>query len=129
VERSSPSTTYLEKVDLTGGNSAHALQTSAMTQKRRSRARTPKVCPVCNEEVSPGALACPECGADHNSGWGENADAYDGVDLPDDDFNYDDFVKREFGSRVKPAGLKMVWWVAGILLIVALILMYLHAAN
>ena len=100
-----------------------------MTQKRRSRARTPKVCPVCNEEVPPGALACPECGADHNSGWRENADAYDAVNLPDDDFNYDDFVKREFGSRVKPAGLKMVWWIAGIVLIAALILMYFYAAH
>jgi hypothetical protein len=74
-------------------------------------------------------LACPECGADYNSGWREDADAYDAVDLPDDDFNYDDFVKREFGSRVKPAGLNVVWWVAGILLIVAFLLMYFYAAH
>ena len=100
-----------------------------MTQKKRVRPRTPGLCPVCNEEVPAGALACPECGADHKSGWREEADAYDGVGLPDDDFNYDDFVKQEFGSHVKPAGLKMIWWVAGILLIVALILMYLYAAR
>jgi hypothetical protein len=74
-------------------------------------------------------LACPECGADHNSGWRENADAYDGVNLPDDDFNYHDFVKREFGSQLKPSGLKMVWWIAWILLIVALLLLYLYAAH
>jgi hypothetical protein len=74
-------------------------------------------------------LACPECGADYNSGWREDADAYDGVDLPDDEFNYDDFVKREFGSRVKPAALNMIWWIAGILLIAALILMYFYAAH
>ena len=95
-----------------------------MTQKRRNRARTPDVCPVCNEEVPAGALACAECGADHNSGWRENADTYDSVDLPADDFNYDDFVKREFGSRAKPSGLKMIWWVAGVLLIIALLLTY-----
>jgi hypothetical protein len=100
-----------------------------MTQKKRIRLRTPELCPVCNEEVPRGALACPECGADHNSGWRENAGAYDGVNLPDDDFNYDDFVKREFGSRVKPSGLKMLWWIGGILLIVAFILMYLYAAH
>jgi zinc-ribbon domain len=100
-----------------------------MTQKRRIRPRIPKLCPVCNEEVPAGALACPECGADHNSGWRQEADAYDGVDLPDDDFNYDDFIKREFGSRVKPLELKMVWWIAGIVLIAALILMYLYAAH
>ena len=100
-----------------------------MTQKRRTRSKTLGLCPVCNEEVPRGALACPECGADHNSGWRENVDAYDGLSLPDDDFNYDDFVKREFGSRVKPPGLKMVWWIAGILLIVTLLLMYLYAAH
>jgi hypothetical protein len=100
-----------------------------MTQKKRTGRRTPELCPVCNEEVPAGASACPECGADHNSGWKENADAYDGVNLPDDDFNYEEFVKREFGSAVKLPGLKMVWWVAGIVLIVALILMYLYAAR
>jgi hypothetical protein len=100
-----------------------------MTQKRRTRPRTPELCPFCNEEIPSGALACPECGADHNSGWREDAAFYDGVDLPDDDFNYDDFVKREFGSQAKPAALKVVWWIAGIVLIAALILMYLYAAH
>ena len=100
-----------------------------MTQKRRTRQRTPERCPVCREPVPFGALACPECGADHNTGWRENADAYDGLNLPDDDFHYDDFVKREFESRVKPAGLKMVWWIAGIVLIAAFILMYLYAGR
>jgi uncharacterized protein (UPF0212 family) len=100
-----------------------------MTQKRRTRPRAPELCPVCNVEIPSGALACPECGADHNSGWREDADVYDGVNLPDDDFNYYDFVKREFGSRVKPLGLKMVWWIAGIVLIATLILMSLYAAH
>jgi ssDNA-binding Zn-finger/Zn-ribbon topoisomerase 1 len=100
-----------------------------MTQKRRTRRRTPEVCPVCNEEVPRGALACPECGADHNSGWREDADFYDGLNLPDNDFDYDDFVQREFESRVKPAGLKMIWWIAGIVLIAVLILVYLYAAR
>jgi len=100
-----------------------------MTQKRRTRPRTPEVCPVCNEEIPLGALACPECGADHNSGWREDAGFYDGVDLPNDDFNYDDFVRREFGSQAKPARLKVVWWITGIVLIAAFILMYLYAAH
>ena len=95
-----------------------------MSQKRHTHPRTPEVCPVCNEDVPPGALACPECGADHNSGWGKDADFYDGVNLPDDDFKYDDFVKREFGSQLKPSALKLVWWIAGIVLIAALLLMY-----
>lgn len=100
-----------------------------MTQKKRTRARTPEICPVCNEEVPRGALACPECGADHNSGWREDADVNDGLNLPDADFNYDDFAKREFGFRVMPSGLKMVWWITAIVLIAALTLMYLYAAH
>jgi hypothetical protein len=100
-----------------------------MSQKRRTPGKTPELCPVCNEEVPSGALACPECGADHNSGWKEDADAYDGLNLPDDDFNYDDFAKREFRSQVMPSGFKLVWWIAGIALIAVLILMCLYAAR
>ena len=100
-----------------------------MTHKKPTRPRTPELCPVCNEDVPRGALACPQCGADHNSGWKEDAASYDGLNLPDDDFKYDDFVKREFGSRVKPSALKMVWWIAGILLFVVLLLTYFYAAH
>jgi hypothetical protein len=85
-----------------------------MTNKKRLRSRTPEFCPVCGEDVPRGALACPQCGADHNSGWREDADTYDGVDLPEHDFNYDDFVKQEFGFQAKPAGLKTIWWIVGI---------------
>lgn len=99
-----------------------------MTEKRHTPRRTPETCPVCGEDVPRRALACPQCGADHNSGWREDADTYDGVDLPDDDFNYDDFVKREFGSRVKPPGLKTIWWIVAIALIVAFVV-YFWAAH
>jgi len=98
-----------------------------MTEKKRIQPRTPGVCPVCGEDVSRDALACPECGADHSSGWREDAATYDGVELPDDDFNYDDFVKREFGSRAKPPGLKTIWWIVAIALIVAFVV-YFYAA-
>ena len=99
-----------------------------MTKKKRIRPPTPEICPVCGEHVPRDALACPQCGTDHNSGWKEDADTYDGVDLPEHDFNYDDFVKREFGSQVKPAELKLIWWIVGIALIVACLL-YFSAAH
>ncbi|MEZ0275070.1 MAG: hypothetical protein ACAH88_09205 [Roseimicrobium sp.] len=90
-----------------------------------SRPRTPEVCPVCGEDVPPKSLACPECGADHNSGWKKDAHVTDGLDLPDDDddFNYDEFVKREFGggSPSGSTGLKPVWWVTAVVLLVALV--------
>lgn len=42
-------------------------------------------CPVCGEEVRVGALVCPGCGSDDETGWSEEAE-YDGVELPDDTF-------------------------------------------
>ena len=99
-----------------------------MTKKRRIQLRAPEVCPVCGEDVPPDALACPECGADHTSGWREDAATYDGLELPDDDFNYDAFVKRQFGFQVKPPGLKTIWWIVAIAIIVALVL-YLFTAH
>ena len=94
-----------------------------MTDKKCIPARTPEVCPVCEEDVPRGALACPECGADHNSGRREDADTHDAVDLPYD-FNYDEFIKQEFGSQAKPAGLKTIWWIVGIALIIAFVLYF-----
>jgi len=86
------------------------------------------VCPVCGEDVPRTALACPECGADHNSGWRENAEAYDGLDLPDEDFNYEQYVNQEFESFRRPA-IKKVWWITAILVIAAFIVIYFYAAH
>jgi hypothetical protein len=83
---------------------------------------------VCGENVPRTALACPECGADHTSGWREDADTYDGVDLPDDDFNYEEFVKHRFESSQGPA-IKTVWWITAILLVAAFIAIYFYAAH
>jgi hypothetical protein len=100
-----------------------------MSRKRAIRPRTPEICPVCGEDVPRNALACPECGADHNSGWKEDADTYGGVDLPEDDFQYDEFIKQEFGSPARPTGIKMIWWIAGVILVIALFLIYLRTAH
>ena len=91
--------------------------------------KTPEICPVCGEDVPPRALACPECGADHNSGWREGAESYDGVDLPDQDFDYDEFVRQEFGSGVKPAGIKPIWWITAIVLVVVSLAIYLLSSG
>lgn len=84
----------------------------------------PAVCPVCGEDVPPRSLACPECGADHNSGWRLDANVHDGLDLPEDGFDYDEFVRREFGSSPKPAGIKTIWWVTAIILLALSIALY-----
>jgi hypothetical protein len=94
----------------------------------KSKLKAPKVCPVCGEDVPRTALVCPECGADHASGWREDAEAYDAVDLPDEDFNYEEFVKQEFGSSRRSA-TKTIWWITAILLIAAFIAIYFYAAH
>jgi uncharacterized membrane protein YvbJ len=95
----------------------------------RKKPKAPEVCPVCGEDVPRDSLACPKCGADHNSGWGGDADTYDAVNLPDEDFNYDEFVEQEFGSSPKPTAIKTFWWIIAIVLIVAFIAIYFYAAH
>ena len=90
----------------------------------RVQSQTPEICPVCGEDVPPGASACPGCGADHDTGWSDEANETT-VDLPDDDFDYEAFVEREFGSGARPAGIRLVWWVTAIILVVAFIGVYL----
>jgi len=82
----------------------------------------PEVCPVCGEDVPRGAAACPECGADHLSGWADGAGATDGLGLPDEDFDYGDFVKREFGGpEIKPEGIGWAWWAAAVAALLAFV--------
>ena len=97
-----------------------------MSTTKRKQPPTPEICPVCGEDVPPRALACPECGADHQSGWREDAAAYDGVDLGDNEFSYDEFVREEFGSSPKPSGISTVWWVTAIVLIAALAALWFY---
>jgi hypothetical protein len=86
--------------------------------------KTPDICPNCGAEVPPQAKACPECGSDEQTGWSEQA-RYDGLDLPDDKFDYDDFVKREFGSgKPTPRGIHWLWWLVGIALAAGLLLFW-----
>ncbi len=74
----------------------------------------PEVCPNCGAMVPERARACPECGADEQTGWSEAAEAQR-LGLPDDQFDYDEFVKEEFGegrpaNQVRPRGISWLWW-------------------
>lgn len=99
----------------------------------RRRLPAPEVCPVCGEDVPRNALACRHCGADHESGWREDADVYDGTDIPEDAFDYDEFVRQEFGDangRRPPrlsTGIHPVWWITALLLFVVFFVMYFGA--
>lgn len=82
----------------------------------------PEICPNCGVIVPRKARACPECGADEQTGWSDEASSQR-LGLPDENFDYDDFVKEEFGnqgpSRVRPKGISWIWWIAALLLLAA----------
>ena len=81
----------------------------------------PETCPNCGAEIPPGAKAGPGCGSDEQTGWSEQA-RYDELDLPDENFDYDDFVEREFGGKKPiPRGIKWFWWVIAVLVLAALV--------
>ena len=88
---------------------------------------SPEICPNCGAEVPPNARACPDCGADDKTGWSEEAGA-EGLDLPDENFNYEEFVKREFGKGKSPVphGIHWFWWVVAVLVLAAFLWMWLR---
>ena len=94
-----------------------------------SNFKPPGQCPACGEWVRRSELACSYCGADERSGWKADADVYGGLDLPDDEFNYDDFVAKEFGAGgTKRSGKNLWWWVA-VILIVVFVLSFLDSLR
>lgn len=84
----------------------------------------PENCPNCGAEVPRRAKACPECGSDEKTGWSEQA-GVQSLDLPDDEFNYDEFVEREFGRPQRPK-LKIFWWAVAVVLLVCSLFLLLR---
>jgi hypothetical protein len=84
-------------------------------------------CPFCDREVRVGK-PCPGCAKKQKTSpkparksWEQDASS-DGLDLPDDDFDYDDFVAREFGKAPhRRIGVKWYWWLLGIVVLAAMI--------
>ena len=87
------------------------------------------MCPSCGSEVRVGG-PCPGCGpapqektrhkkrrpvaAARKKSWEQDA-GYDGLSLPDDDFDYDEFVEREFGKKPHwQLGIRWYWWVTAL---------------
>ena len=85
------------------------------------------LCPSCGQEVQVGA-DCPGCPKRKPAkpkkrkrapkrSW-EQDSYYDGMDLPDQDFDYDDFVAKEFGVPHQRLQVKWYWWVLGIFILI-----------
>ena len=81
---------------------------------------------MCGAEVPATARACPACGADDMTGWNEDHAVYDGLDLPDDEFDYDEYLKKEFGDTGKTRGKphKKLWTWLGLIGIVLAVLVF-----
>ena len=94
------------------------------------------ICPGCGAEVRVGGAGCPRClppggrpsrharqrtDQRERHSW-EQDQRLDGLDLPDDDFNYDDFVAREFGKAPhRRMRIRWYWWATAIVLLMLMI--------
>ena len=81
------------------------------------------ICPGCGDDVKVGSAGCPKC--NNLDPWEiEDTESYDGVDLPedDDDYNYEEFKKREFGdTEISNDPKKFFWWIVAVILLIALL--------
>lgn len=84
------------------------------------------ICPYCDSEVQVGR-PCAKCerkakkSKRRKKSWEQDPSA-DGLDLPDDDFEYNEFVAKEFGaSPHRQTGLKWYWWALAIAIFVAML--------
>jgi hypothetical protein len=78
-------------------------------------------CPHCGGRVKSTASACPHCGSDDQTGWSNHEDASESYE---DDFDYDEYIEREFPDNANPSAERKAYWtrVIIILLIVATLL-------
>ncbi|HXG49016.1 MAG TPA: zinc ribbon domain-containing protein [Methylomirabilota bacterium] len=87
----------------------------------------PEVCPNCGAPVPGNARACPECGSDEQTGWSDRATGQR-LNLPDDEFDYEEFVREEFGSpkggSIRPRGVGWLWWTVAVILVVILAMLW-----
>jgi len=86
----------------------------------------PQICPNCGALVPPKAKDCPECGSDDETGWSEKV--YEAnPDLPDDEFDYEEFTKREFEGKIPaPRPIPKSWWAVAVILLIVIFYAWLR---
>jgi hypothetical protein len=85
------------------------------------------LCPFCDAEVQVGK-PCPGCAKKKpakskpaKKPWEQDAST-DGLNLPDEDFDYNDFIAREFGKAPhRKTGLKWYWWALAIVVLIGML--------
>ena len=90
------------------------------------------LCPECGADVPVGSAGCQSCGprkiaqrmrnrkersARSKKSWQQDQ-LYDGLDLPNEDFDYEDFVEKEFGGKPhRKVGIAWYWWLTALALV------------
>ncbi len=81
-------------------------------------------CPNCGARLEEKWSACPECGSCSRTGWSRRA-RYEsmGVDCDDDGFDYEEFVKEEWGGKKRSArsSRDFLWGLVGAFLILVVL--------
>ncbi|MGC8886227.1 MAG: zinc ribbon domain-containing protein [Verrucomicrobiia bacterium] len=91
----------------------------------KNKRKPPEICPNCGAFVPENALACPECGSDYETGWSERAYSQR-LDLPDEEFDYDEFIKEEFEKQEKGQFRKhrALWGLIAIIIVIIILNWY-----
>lgn len=95
------------------------------------------ICPGCGSELRIGTRGCPKCNARARrkrarvaaqKGW-EQSRSSDGLDLPDEDFDYQSFVSLELGKPPhRKIGIRWYWWLTAAVLLVVFLAFCLRVA-
>ncbi|MCA9148975.1 MAG: hypothetical protein KDA92_06750 [Planctomycetales bacterium] len=106
---------YVERLDQV------SLRVKSLFSPARRRVATFN-CPHCGAEVPVTAPSCRECGSDDETGWSEAADSYGAHGGYDDEFDYDEFVSKEFPGYAHESTRDRLktWGVRAILFLVCL---------
>ena len=92
-------------------------------------------CGVCAEDAPASALSGRVAGKGGRKTRGEQQrrswqqdKGSDGLDLPGGDFDYDDFVAREFGKNggENVIRIRWYWWITALFLVTSLILLVVN---
>jgi len=83
------------------------------------------ICPSCGADVPGNAKSCPACGSDENTGWSDQT-IYDGTGIEDpDEFDYEDWKRRELGGGTTKPSIGWFWWVVAIGILMAFAWLYI----
>ncbi len=77
-------------------------------------------CPHCGEPLAADATFCRHCGASEELGWGLSAGEFHGESAMEEEFDYDEFLEREFPAEAarKPIGFKKALYAAIVIVLI-----------